>query len=806
MNSWSAPTSFTFDLVDQLQYRWSSLSLWESTLRMIMVLLGAYLFWQICKYVHSQLSRMIPSYKVWLSHYQGWFELIFWGSFIVLLLSQVWQMHWAFFFLLSGSVVISVGFAFQGVLVNFLAYPLIRGMIRVKLGEEITIVNQTGTLLKRGWTHFILEGSDEKIITIPNRKILTDIVTHSENSNLLYHFVIEFPVSSSYQDRLSELMEVCYEILLLSAYRALDHAPEVSVDLKQGEVWLKCVCYTNGKTYITAYRTFILKEFAEKTNLFLAPHIAESSLPILKKTLTIQPQWTEIEDNEQTEESARAKTQFHQEQPSIFVPDKEPSSIDLTGLSLDELYRMAMSDDEDLVQRALQEIQDLQQKKVVKSASEIIEDMERNENNLDAVSRKMAARERDVNSWLIEEIQALQDIDILYRITMSTNPALADAAMEQIEKFLSIGKTEQKKDESSATVEITDSKISTVAETSSTQEVQKSYTLEEIEALTDMDILYQIAISGTPTEMEAANVAIQKLMSSPPAIEKKETLSRLEDTSESHDEQNEEQNQEQNQDSAPLIEKSHDEEAITLENPKEKIEHPDFEEKKQTRVKETKEMDELIATQEQGTSAFEQPPAQFTEELHTHLEEADQIRDSHQQEDTLTPMIEEITQEKLNSNVEENTQIDPQKQTVLYQTPVMSEREFYIESSAEPSSVQPRIPRGNDLLLHDEKETLYLRNPDTMDLDADVISRTVPEQKKHNDIDDQTNVIQELQGALDAVKLETASLNADSPQVERLTLAIETGVEYLKQDHPALVEAMEVIINLIYHDSAQEES
>ena len=162
-------------------------------------------------------------------------------------------------------------------------------------------------------------------------------------------------------------------------------------------------------------------------------------------------------------------------------------------------------------------------------------------------------------------------------------------------------------------------------------------------------------------------------------------------------------------------------------------------------------------------------------------------------------------QEKLNSGVEENIPIDPHTQTVLYQTPVLSEREFYIESLEDnSSSLQSRTPRGSELLLHDEKETFYLRNPDTMDLDSDVISFTAQEQKKHGDICDQTAVIQELQVALDAVNSETAPLNADSTQVERLTLAIETGVEYLEQDHPTLVEAMEVIMNLIYHDSAKE--
>ena len=195
----------------------------------------------------------------------------------------------------------------------------------------------------------------------------------------------------------------------------------------------------------------------------------------------------------------------------------------------------------------------------------------------------MVARERDVNSWLIEEIQVLQDIDILYRITMSTNPALVDAAMEQIERFLSIENKEEKQEESSTTLERNESKTSAVIETSATEEEQQSYTLEEIQALNDMDILYQIAMSGTPTEMEAANVAIQTLMSSPPAVEKEKTLSRLEDTRES-----EEQSKDQKIDSASLTEKSEDEEAITLENAKEETEQTEFEERQQkTRVEET---------------------------------------------------------------------------------------------------------------------------------------------------------------------------------------------------------------------------
>ena len=102
MNSWSSPTSFRFDqIIDQFQYRWSSLSVWESALRIAIVLLGAYLLWQICKYVHTQLSRMMPRYKVWLSRYRSWLELIFWSSFIVLLLLSSLANALDFFFLVQ---------------------------------------------------------------------------------------------------------------------------------------------------------------------------------------------------------------------------------------------------------------------------------------------------------------------------------------------------------------------------------------------------------------------------------------------------------------------------------------------------------------------------------------------------------------------------------------------------------------------------------------------------------------------------------------------------------------------------------
>ncbi|MGK5091201.1 mechanosensitive ion channel family protein [Deltaproteobacteria bacterium TL4] len=246
---------------------WFQISLLESVVQIALVLLAAWITVFVSKKIHPRLIQF-PQYAEWHGRHRRLIESVFVTVVGVLVLMKIWHMHWGLILALWGAFLLSLGLAFQEILINLIAYPVVRLSLAVQIGDDIQIVGLRGKLTQRRWTHLLLAGSFGEIITVPNRKVLTDILSHSKNTQTVYHFEIEFPVSLEYQSDLSHLLEFCYEMVLLSAYRSLDNPPEVSADLHKGQIWLRCVCYTNRQYYIAPYRTFILKELAEKTNVF----------------------------------------------------------------------------------------------------------------------------------------------------------------------------------------------------------------------------------------------------------------------------------------------------------------------------------------------------------------------------------------------------------------------------------------------------------------------------------------------------------------------------------------------------------
>ncbi len=943
-----------FQISDFLEFNlsnWVSTSFWQSGLRIVLLFLGLFLFLKLLRFLHQKLL-FLPLYRRWYARYEGWIEF---GVILIIslfVISEAWNLHWGLVLILGGVTVLSLGMAFQDILINVLAYPVVRRAISLSEGDDIEILGLSGKLAKKSFTHIQLTGIYGEQITIPNRKILTDVLLRSERKKSIYHFDLEFPVPSIYQDSLGLLLDFLHETVLLSAYRSLERAPEVGVELKNGDIWLKCVCYTNRKNYISAYRTFLLTELAEKTNLLQPEEELDLSKPLFKKPFTLEPEW-----------KTRTKWTDHFQQPMHSLPQEamsttdmstttplETHTADLEKMNLEELYEVASSNDTGLVNAAIQEIEKRRRRMVPDTAAPVepatlaLEEMtgsvevppssgtastreaspaevSSNTSGMstsapsagssvasDSKERSASSESADTAQSAVEpkkeytpdEIVQLNDMDLLYEFAMSTNPDHANAAMQAIERMqreMVMPSTDSSSSESSSEatsseqplledtpsgeptpeepvassleaqesisgdltpkepvassleaqespskIEAVDQKPIEPSPEPSTKRPLDSYSLEEIEQLNDMDLLYEFAMSLNAEQAEAAMRAIQRMqlnmVVAPEATESTDPPEAPAEPETSEAPAEPETSLEPPAEPEPLSEEP--EVAISpqasemakepevmgvLEEP-ELGKEPESIESIET-VEELETAEELDAIEELETAEElagiqstvepemddqkEVPEAISSRSLDSYsLEEIEQLNDmdllyeftlcldaekAHAAMRAIQRMQEKMEQETVLSSVnqvveardDEVAQEQATFESTTQETVESSKNEVADESPKQkPSDSPQKVFVENEVIIIQEAQTLQ----ETPSLSLE----------RH------TALVQELHQALQAVRETPGLPQEDSPAVERLMQVIEETSVQLTPDTPELQEAMHFLFNTIYHSDPEHKS
>ncbi|MBF0276707.1 MAG: mechanosensitive ion channel [SAR324 cluster bacterium] len=316
-------------------------SILESGIRIFVLLIFVLVLFRILKTVHNWLARL-PLYRRSYLRHQRWVEFTLILTLILFLIGEAMQLHWALIVSLGGIGVISFGIGCQDLVKNIIAYPVVRRTLAANIGHEVELIKHRGKLTKFGFTHIHLLGPYGETLTIPNRKLLTETFLCNVDSNTIYHFECEFPIPVIYHDLMSQLLNFCHETVLLSAYRSLEQPPEVGIELKDGEIWLKCVCYTNRKNYIAAYRTFFLTELVEKTYFFQPENAQGGSIKLLKdlpscrKSISSHPNEYQYEENEHSLLSDLAEPESAgRSNRAVDLSQQRPEKIDAPPLEAD---------------------------------------------------------------------------------------------------------------------------------------------------------------------------------------------------------------------------------------------------------------------------------------------------------------------------------------------------------------------------------------------------------------------------------------------------------------------------------------
>ncbi|MBF0236356.1 MAG: mechanosensitive ion channel [SAR324 cluster bacterium] len=410
----------------------------DNLLQMLLICCGVAILVIVVRWWHRRLTLFLPGYARWYPDYSRFLERS--GILLVILtiILGFLETHWIMVFVFGGALLISLGLAFHEILVNILSYPSVQRSMKVELGDDVDVLGQQGTIIKKGMTHLVLRGIHGEKIVIPNRKIFSDVFAHHEKDHTLYHFMIDFPVLTKLN--LGALLDYCQEIALLSAYRSLEHPPKVSADLKEGKVWIRCDCYTTRKQYVAPYRTFILKELSEKTSLLstISQQQTEDQ-NISWKPIKLNPSWgpdqggfsekapsfqtsegyDEAEMTQQEAQEASTIEFFNDdEDPPETITLKLPTQEEVDAMDLDQLNELSMSGNETIINLVM-----------------VALEKRKNMVSPQASDRPPSTKESLPTGKLSQELIDEMNIDQLNELIMSGDEQVLSMAMLALEKL-----------------------------------------------------------------------------------------------------------------------------------------------------------------------------------------------------------------------------------------------------------------------------------------------------------------------------------------------------------------------------------
>ena len=164
------------------------------------------------------------------------------------------------------SISLIIVFLFIPFLKEIIAAWCIRYILKIHLGDWITLPEGTGEVKVQRLTHLGIRSKSGTILWIPNSKIFQQ-TTHIQNKKEPFSFVLEFQIEHQAEQPLSQLVESVYQIAILSSFRSLNQEPQVKLILEQSELKLHCLCFACNEACVTPYQQFMIDTVLENTSL-----------------------------------------------------------------------------------------------------------------------------------------------------------------------------------------------------------------------------------------------------------------------------------------------------------------------------------------------------------------------------------------------------------------------------------------------------------------------------------------------------------------------------------------------------------
>ena len=245
-------------------------------------LLGAFLIviigWFAAKYVHALLMRLFER-----NHFDSTLakfvasvvKMLVFTAMIVIALGKV-GISIAPFVAAIGAVSLTAGLALQGSVSNYAAGVLLIISRPFKVGDTLSIGGFYGGVEAIKLSYTVLRNEDEELITIPNKKMIGDVLVNSFDVR-----VVESTIGVAYEQDPDKAIALIKEILSGFSEVSQEHKPVIGI-AKFGESTIEL-----GLRYWVPTKSFFKVQYEVNLALYHALHVNAVKMPYPQREVRI---------------------------------------------------------------------------------------------------------------------------------------------------------------------------------------------------------------------------------------------------------------------------------------------------------------------------------------------------------------------------------------------------------------------------------------------------------------------------------------------------------------------------------------
>lgn len=241
---------------------------------LIIVVLG----WFAAKYVYALLMRLFER-----NHFDSTLakfvasvvKMLVFTAMIVIALGKI-GISIAPFVAAIGAVSLTAGLALQGSVSNYAAGVLLIISRPFKVGDTLSIGGFYGVVEEIKLSYTVLRNEDEELITIPNKKMIGDVLVNS------FEFrVVETNIGVAYEEDPAKAIAVMHEVLDGFIEVSKEHKPVIGI-AKFGENSI-----TLGLRYWVPTKRYFKVQYEVNLALYTALHVNNISIPYPQREVRI---------------------------------------------------------------------------------------------------------------------------------------------------------------------------------------------------------------------------------------------------------------------------------------------------------------------------------------------------------------------------------------------------------------------------------------------------------------------------------------------------------------------------------------
>ena len=241
---------------------------------LIIVILG----WFAAKYTYAFLIRVFER-----NHFDSTLakfiaslvKMLVFVAMLVIALGKV-GISIAPFVAAIGAVSLTAGLALQGSVSNYAAGVLLIISRPFKVGDTLSIGSFYGVVEEIKLAYTVLRNEDEELITIPNKKMIGDVLVNSFDVR-----VVESSIGVAYEQDPRKAIALIKEILASFAEVSQEHKPVIGI-AKFGESSIEL-----GLRYWVPTKSFFKVQYEVNLALYTALHVNNISIPYPQREVRI---------------------------------------------------------------------------------------------------------------------------------------------------------------------------------------------------------------------------------------------------------------------------------------------------------------------------------------------------------------------------------------------------------------------------------------------------------------------------------------------------------------------------------------